>query len=52
MLTTSIFFSNKHKKKCERKFTCNIEPTLKVNSDDRSICYERLKTLKFQNHQA
>jgi hypothetical protein len=35
-------------KKYERRSNCNTGPALKVNSDGKSICYERLRTHNFE----
>jgi len=39
------FFSKQTWKKCERRFSCNIGPIVKVNINSKSICYKRLRTL-------
>ncbi|UZO02211.1 uncharacterized protein OCT59_020701 [Rhizophagus irregularis] len=36
----------------ERRSSWSTGPALKVNSADKSICYERLRTLEFRDRQA
>ncbi len=39
-------------KKYKRRSIYNTGPTLKVNSDDKTIYYKRLRDSQFQDHQA